>query len=96
MAKIAKSFKFEESTCEHLDVLISTLDTNATQLIEGIINIEYDRIMGNPEILKVISQMNELKTVMEGYSENMMTEDKKLAASRRKNARIAATKSVKK
>lgn len=86
----AKSYRFKNETAEHLDILVSTLNTTATELIEGMINIEYDKIMGNPELLKVIEQMNDLKLVMEGYTQNMGGSEQE-AASPSKSGRAAVT-----
>lgn len=75
----AKSYRFKSETAEHLDILVSTFDTTATELIEGMINTEYDKIMGNPELLKVIEQMKDLKSVMDGYAQSMVGNEEEAA-----------------
>jgi len=67
MAKRGKSFRLEESTIEHLDYLSKLLKTSSTSLIETLINVEFDKINGNPKLQEVIHQMNQLKSVMENY-----------------------------
>jgi len=96
MAIKATSFRFKEKTIEHLNVLSTTLNTTATELLEGLINIEFDKIMGNPELMKIIEQMSELKSVMEGYKQSMTSSEVVTAAPRSKSARIAATPPAKK
>jgi len=89
MNGIPKSFRFQEDTVEHLNTLTSTYNTTATKLIETMINLEYDKLMGNPELNKIINKMNELKSTMEGFAITA-------AGTPSKSGRAAAAKVIKK
>lgn len=67
MAKKTKSFRFDEKTIYNLEQLSILLKVSSTSLVEGLINIEFDKIQGDPKLLRVIDQMNRLKEVMQNY-----------------------------
>lgn len=65
MANKAYNFRLSPEVNDHLDFLCNVTGMTRTALITGMIETEYDRYQGNPELQKVLGKMMELKTQME-------------------------------
>lgn len=65
MATKSYTFRFPEEVNNHLDFLCSVLGTTRTGFITTIIKREYDQYQGNPELQKLIRQMQDMKIQME-------------------------------
>lgn len=59
-------------TTEEIDKKLSELETAMSMtrqdILNGLIVAEYDKIKGNPEIMKLLEKMNELKSHLETYT----------------------------
>lgn len=92
MSTLPKSYRFKVETVEHLEVLMLNYKASATEILEGLINTEYDKLMGNPELKKMIEKMNQLKDAMQEYNQQMVGEaapDPAAAPRAEKTARAA-------
>lgn len=67
MPNPAYTFRFSDSTNAHLDFLCSQLGMTRTAFIVGLIENEYDKFVGNPELVKLVSQMKELESKISDY-----------------------------
>lgn len=66
MANKAYNFRLSPEVNDHLDFLCTVTGMTRTALITGMIEGEYDRYQGNPELQKVLNKMMELRSQMEG------------------------------
>lgn len=65
MAQKACNFRFKADVVEHLDFLCGVTEMSRTAFLTSVIEREYDQYQGNPELQKLIAQMNEMKSQME-------------------------------
>lgn len=65
LANKAYNFRLTPEVNDHLDFLCSVTGVSRTAFITGMIESEYDRYQGNPELQKVLGKMMELKSQME-------------------------------
>ena len=65
MANKAYNFRLTPEVNDHLDFLCTVTGMTRTALITGMIETEYDRYQGKPELQKVLGKMMELKSQME-------------------------------
>lgn len=65
MASRSCTFRFPEEVDDHLNFLCSVLGTTRTGFLTTAIEREYDQYQGNPELQKLIRQMQDMKIQME-------------------------------
>lgn len=65
MANKPYNFRLAEDVNAHLDFLCSVLGVTRTGFITTVIEREYDQYQGNPELQKLIKQMQDMKVQME-------------------------------
>ena len=62
MATTTTSFRFSESVLQHLDYLVDITGTGSrTAFLTSVIETEYDRCIGNPELIKLLDQMRAIQ-----------------------------------
>lgn len=59
------SFRLPLDVDEKLDYLAKATSQSRTGVIVALINAQYDSLIGNPEMMRVVEQMQELKERME-------------------------------
>lgn len=65
MATKPTGFRFTDDTLAKIDFLCSVTGDNRTSLLTSMVCAEYDRYQGNPELQKLIRQMQDMKIQME-------------------------------
>ena len=65
MATKTYSFRIPEEVNAHLGVLCEVTGETRTSLIISMIECEYDKYQGNPELRKLLGQMMDMKKQME-------------------------------
>lgn len=68
MAYKACNFRFAPEVVKHLDELCKTSDTSRTAFLSSMIEREYDSYQGNPELQKLLSQMQDMKKQLEALT----------------------------
>lgn len=68
MAGKACNFRFPVEVVEHLDALCQVSEVSRTAFLTAIIEREYDRYKGNPELQKLISQMQDMKKQLDAMT----------------------------
>lgn len=68
MSYKACNFRFAPEVVEHLDELCKTFDTSRTAFLSSMIEREYDSYQGNPELQKLLSQMQDMKKQLEALT----------------------------
>lgn len=64
MATSPKAFRFSDEVIEKLDYLCSVVGQSRTGLLSSLICSEYDKYMGNPELQKLVAQMQDMERQM--------------------------------
>lgn len=65
MATKPTGFRFTDDILAKIDFLCSVTGDNRTSLLTSMVCAEYDRYQGNPELQKLIRQMQDMKIQME-------------------------------
>lgn len=68
MAYKACNFRFAPDVVDHLDALCRVSDTSRTAFLSSMIEREYDRYQGNPELQKLLAQMQDMKKQLEALT----------------------------
>lgn len=61
------SFRFNKQTDDQLNDIATAMHMTRNDVVINLISAESDRIKGNPQLMKLIEQMNDLKTQIEQY-----------------------------
>lgn len=67
MARKQTAFRFTPEVDQKLNEIAKVMGMTRNDVVVNWIQTEYDKIMGNPELLKIIEQMNALKEQLELY-----------------------------
>lgn len=65
MATKQTAFRFSDEVLEKMDFLCAVTGDTRTSLLASMVCAEYDRYQGNPELQKLIRQMQDMKIQME-------------------------------
>ena len=68
MAYKACNFRFAPEVVDHLDALCKVSDVSRTAFLASIIEREYDQYQGNPELQKLISQIQDMKKQLDAMT----------------------------
>lgn len=68
MATKACNFRFPPDVVAHLDALCRVSEVSRTAFLSAIIEREYDQYQGNPELQKLISQIQDMKKQLDAMT----------------------------
>lgn len=68
MATKACNFRFPPDVVAHLDALCRVSEVSRTAFLSAIIEREYDKYQGNPELQKLISQIQDMKKQLDAMT----------------------------
>lgn len=71
MARKQTSIRFTEEVDQKLNSIAKIMKMTRTDVIVNLITAEYDRIHGNPEMLKMIEKLNAMKEEIENYGKTV-------------------------